>query len=471
LKTSETVLHLAARSMPKYKERVNVLKLMELTRLKGKYDDERNKRKDREQEELKREDYCIDSSEENEVDEETKFREFEEKLNNHKVEFLLKESSFWMICLILNQYERHQLEDDMLDDRGRRGLIACDEDFDTLFHKAAMLNNELVLELLFVWTKFSDKIQAQDIALVDRFGHTSLHKAVLASKTRLYTCDRNHQLSVTEINKISQDRCNVCTKTVNKKGGIVWKCTDDDCNMDGSYGREFRVCNGCYMMSKNAIIEDQKTQGLKDTAALGLFSLETMKLIAEKMTLPQLLIPTNERKTVLDLAVEKGKTKAALMLRSILEDKIKKYRAKLRESYSREDRANYYQDEVLELTSFFKEGLITFKHLTEAKSEDIRKNLKKALRKYWGDAGRQSTAGDKTYHGHLYHYAKYFCEGILATKHVLEVNHGERELLDVHDRIKIREIKRSKIDRDEDRVVFTSNPNMASHASMMFNEI
>jgi len=459
IKTGETVLHIAAKSLPKENIRVDRKSLNELTKLKGKVENKLDSINTNETMEEGEEKRPQDLDRGAQVDDED--REDMEKYEDLKYSFLIGKSDFYLIKLILSEYKQHSEIDNYEDHNGRRGLIACDSDYHTLFHKAAILGNHMAVELLLKESERAknhgvdeapDKYRArrQDIALIDGQGNTCLHLAVLASKTQEYVCPQNHELCEKSLtNDDDQTQCKVCDTIIQKKK-IVWVCPEVRVNKMC----DFTVCDDCYIKSKIAVEDDQKTEGLNERQASSLFSQKVVKKIAEAMTLPQLLIANTDKKMAINLAVEKGKTEAALELKRIMEMKIRDF--KKRTSDCDGNPHSRFEDCLSESEIGLDGFQECFERLNPGRNFDstsfegddkpdkaLRDAVKKSLRLYWGKAASKYKAkGNKFEKGYLYYYVHYFCNGLLAAKRSCDFfqdrENGEvavNDYLNVHQRL------------------------------------
>jgi len=466
LDTGMTVLHTAAISLPK-DENVDTRSINELTKLKGKYEDMKKAMK------------AVNAgSTDQEINDE--FEAVCKKYDLKKKSLMIDDNDFNLISIILDLYEKEfHIKDDIKDDNGRRALIACDDDHHTLYHKAAMLGNHMAIERLLRFSQGHDEEdepyekrgKLQDIALIDGKGNTCLHLAVIASRTQEYICPENHELCEKNLatekkgktkkknfaietkdeTKEQPYKCIVCDIPMSK--GIIWVCPEDHSETKG----DFTVCDDCYMKSKNALESDQRTQGLYSRQATSLFSNEVITEIAEAMTLPQLLIANTNKKTAFDLAVEKGKPKAALELHNIIKKKMV--------SVFRNSEGSKFEDFLPKLglrgldESFKTRGVKPSRKrnlsgrpptsLFEGNDVDVaREILKKTLRYYWGEAAMKYDSKDsKVKKGYLYYYVHYFCESLLATKHLWDQAREEQQTggtykyLNVHREMKMKETK------------------------------
>jgi len=463
--TGETVLHIAARRLPKddnpAESRPKAMN--QLTRIKGKVENlvkilklracevKENENKEYASFENKEEktveakvlktdsgNEYEDEEEEEEVDEvKAEFDVLSTEYRKKTRSFLLSENNFNLIEIIMEMYRSNDTgksyRDDIEDENGRRALIACDEECQTLFHKAAILGNHLAMKKLFHWTETNEEIpqwlRDQDIALIDCDGETCLHKAVLASKTLTYKCDRNHELSERNLESIANlntsqptsYKCRVCDTEVHH--GIVWRCPENTC--------KHNICDECYMKSKNALKEEQRTLGLNANHACSLFSRQVIKTIAEKMTLPQLLIPNKDKLTAFDLAVEKGKAMAAYWLRDIIAGKIEILRNQEQQIKDFQELLSHGEIQMDGLIDSFEKARSSKKQrrsgisatLFQGYYKDVKKKLKNALRVHWGEYARQSR--DKTVRGYLYDHVTYFSDALQALKYVYDNDEAE----------------------------------------------
>jgi len=490
INTGETVLHIAARRLPKSDIHVDPKTLSELTRLKANVENlmktlnsktaninESEVRYDVRQEEKVESTMRTEIAETSESDDiKHEYDELRKEFQVQARSFLLSDNNFNIIELIMEKYSSHvnpdtneKYLDDIEDNVGRRALVACDDDYHTLFHKSAMLGNHLAFKKLLHWTKMNYKVprklRDQDIALIDGEGNTCLHWAVLSSKTQLFKCHGNHQLSEKNLEHVMalkgkkkkpSYKCKVCD-TVAVDKGIVWNCPQLQCTHS--------ICDNCYMKSKKAVEEELKKLGSNQSEVSSLFSREVVTLIAEEMTLPQLLIPNNDKMTAFDLAVEKGKSKSAYWLRDILDRKLKKLRNKKHEQGRRDFEKllafeDQWREDFAKFLSFDEIGLDglnesfrkamekemenknvssanSFSPLFEGWYKDVRKKLKKALRVYWGGYAKKKRK-TKT-KGYLYYYVGYFSDGLQATKYLYdkdEAEYGGQILLDVHNKLR-----------------------------------
>jgi len=368
--TKQTALHLVASNMKGCNFKIYKAEVDSIRRLKGKYEELSNKRSKRETGMLSplRRGQSIGGAEDK------TFEHVSLTLSQEKEWLLIGKTAFSIVKLILFIAE----DPGSRDHTGRRGMIACDENLRTMYHKAAHDGNDKAVKMLLERSlEFSQRMithcdmmiamnrdvkksyeelneyrrWAQDVALRDNKGDSPLHVAVHASMTMLPKCDRadDHDLALGKITREEEEAtsgvfspgrgatvrgttrkrthksktffCMVCDIKLKRDNELVRRCIRPSCDHNPE-SCSYYVCDTCYKKAKKQQDEENRSRGTLDEDG-SLFSKETVIELCKHLSLPQLLLPDQEGNTAFDVAIEKGKVKVAAEIRKAIREKLK----------------------------------------------------------------------------------------------------------------------------------------------------